>query len=169
MMVHIIQSAIIAKCSAAFRVPICEILGPYFSPCRYWIVVVGALWVEGPQNKKNNLLPCEQLTIFFMQAMCCKARIMESFGSCNSNVNVNPVCPIGQPVSGTGGKLWNYFLYTSTLAKFQKVREVWTPTFDINCKNLPWRQILPAATICNQSIRAIFWAATACVPLWLPS
>ena len=24
------------------------------------------------------------------------------------NVNVNPVCPIGQPVSGTGGKLWNY-------------------------------------------------------------
>ena len=38
----------------------------------------------------------------------------------NVNVNVNPVCSIGQPVSGTGGKLWNYFLFTSTLAKFTK-------------------------------------------------
>ena len=36
------------------------------------------------------------------------------------NVNVNPVCFIGEPVSGTGGKLRNYFLYTSTLAKLRK-------------------------------------------------
>ena len=57
----------------------------------------------------------------------------------NVNVNVNPVCPIGQPVSGTGGKLWNYILYTSTLAKLQKFRQVWTPKFDINCRDLPWR------------------------------
>ena len=87
----------------------------------------------------------------------------------NVNVNVNPVCPLGQPVSGTGenGETTSYIHQrlqnSKNWGRFEGQNS--TSIAEIS----PWRQILPAAKICKQSIPAIFWAATAFVPLWLPS